>query len=293
MSKLEIRDLAPAFGAEVLGYDPDHELDDDARRELKDAFDRRGLLVFRGIDIDRAGQTFLVQMFAGDGYPSEDSVNETATQQSTFKISNTEPNSAAPFGELLLHSDAMWSFAPYEVLSLYGDDVEPPVPPTRFVSTAHAWETLPDDLRTRVEALEVVHATGQRTRSDDAEKLLQPIRANEQSTTTPIGHRNPRTGKVMLYASPMMTTEVVGLPDEESEALLAELFSYIDTPENTIELEWHPGDLAIWDNLEVQHARPDVTAEGGVRTLRKVAYPAKPGSVGEIENPKYEYEAKD
>lgn len=293
MSELAIRDLTPAFGAEVEGFDPGAELDDDDRRLLKEAFDRRGLLVFRGIEIDRAGQTFLVQMFAGDGYPSEESVTATATQQSTFKISNTEPNSAAPFGELLLHSDAMWSFAPYEVLSLYADDVEPPVPPTRFASTAHAWDTLPEDLRARAEGLEVVHATGQRKRTDDAEKLLQPIRANEQSTTTPIGHRNPRTGKVMLYASPMMTTEVVGLSEQESEALLAELFTYIDSPDNTVELDWHPGDLAIWDNLEVQHARPDVTADGGVRTLRKVAHPVMPGSVGRIENPKYEYEKMD
>ena len=77
-------------------------------------------------------------------------------------------------------------------------------------------------------------ASGATTR----EKLLQPMRANEQSTTTPVGHRNPRTGTTMLYVSPMMTTEIVGLPEQESEDLLAELFRYIDTPENTVELDW-------------------------------------------------------
>ena len=291
MSKLEIRDLTPAFGAEVEGFDPAVELDHEERRLLKDVFDRRGLLVFRGLNIDRAGQTFLVQMLAGDGYPSEESVAAAAARQSTFRISNTEPNSAAPFGELLLHSDAMWSFEPYAVLSLYGEEVEPPVPPTWFVSTVNAWQTLPDDVRARVEGLEAVHATGQRQRSDDAEKLLKPIRANEQSTTTPVGYRNPRTGTTMLYVSPMMTTEIVGLSEQESEDLLAELFTYIDTPENTVELEWHNGVLAIWDNLAVQHARPDVTAADGVRTLRKVAHPVVPGSIGKLESPKYEYEA--
>ena len=290
MSQLELRDLAPAFGVEVVGFDPNVELDDEERRLLKDAFDRRGLLVFRGIDVDRAGQTFLVQMLAGDGYPSAESVAATAERQRTFQISNTEPDAAAPFGELLLHSDAMWSFDPYVVLSLYGQEVEPPVPPTRFASTVHAWESLPDDLRARVEGLEAVHTTGQRKRTDDAEKLLQPIRANEQSTTTLVGHPNPRTGATMLYVSPMMTTEIAGLSEQASEELLAELFRYIDAPDNCVELEWHNGDLAIWDNLAVQHARPDVTADDGVRTLRKVAHPMVPGFVGELERPKYEYE---
>ena len=36
MSQLEIRDLAPAFGAEVQGYDPTVELDAEERRVLKE-----------------------------------------------------------------------------------------------------------------------------------------------------------------------------------------------------------------------------------------------------------------
>ncbi len=290
MTKLELRDLSPAFGFEVRGYDPAVELDVDERRLLKDAFDRRGLVVFRGIDIDRAGQTFLVQMFAGDGYPSEESVAATVAKQKTFMISNIVPDAVAPFGELLLHSDAMWSFAPYEVLSLYGEDVEPPVPPTQFVSTTHAWEALPDDLRARVEGLEAVHSTGQQAKGDDAEnaqKLLKATFANEHSTTTPVGYRNPRTGTTMLYVCPMMTHEIVGLPKQESDDLLAELFSYMDSSQHTFELHWQPGDLAIWDNLAVQHARPDVNTEHGARTLRKVAHPPVPGSVGTIESPKW------
>jgi taurine dioxygenase len=290
MTKLELRDLTPAFGTEVRGYDPAVELDDEERRVLKDAFDRRGLVVFRGIDIDRAGQTFLVQMFAGDGYPSEEAVAATVAKQKTFMISNIVPDAVAPFGELLLHSDAMWSFAPYEVLSLYGEDVAPPVPPTQFVSTTHAWQALPDDLRARVEGLEAVHSTGQQSRGDDDEKLLKATFAQEHSTTTPVGYRNPRTGTTMLYVCPMMTHEIVGLSKEESDDLLAELFTYMDSTEHSFELHWQPGDLAIWDNLAVQHARPDVTTKHGARTLRKVAHPPVPGSVGKIESPKWERE---
>ena len=52
-----------------------------------------------------------------------------------------------PFGRLLFHSDMMWAAEPFQVLSLYGVDVQPPAVPTAFVNTVAAWETLPEDLR--------------------------------------------------------------------------------------------------------------------------------------------------
>jgi len=56
MTHLEIRDLVPAFGAEVSGFDPHAPLDDDTRRVLQHTFDRRGVLVFRGLDLTHAQQ---------------------------------------------------------------------------------------------------------------------------------------------------------------------------------------------------------------------------------------------
>ena len=49
MMTLKFRDLIPAFGAEVIGFDPDARLGDDARRSLRGVFDRRGALLFRDI----------------------------------------------------------------------------------------------------------------------------------------------------------------------------------------------------------------------------------------------------
>ena len=39
------------------------------------------------------------------------------------------------------------------------------------------------------------------------------------------------------------------------------------------EHDWQPGDLVLWDNMAMQHARPDVDKDGPVRTLRKVIAP--------------------
>ena len=37
--------------------------------------------------------------------------------------------------------------------------------------------------------------------------------------------------------------------------------------------EWQPGDLVVWDNRLLQHARGTVDLEGPARTLRKVVGP--------------------
>jgi taurine dioxygenase len=42
---------------------------------------------------------------------------------------------------------------------------------------------------------------------------------------------------------------------------------------NTWHHEWSQGDLVMWDNLAIQHARPHVTVEGPVRILRKIGWP--------------------
>jgi alpha-ketoglutarate-dependent taurine dioxygenase len=101
---------------------------------------------------------------------------------------------------------------------------------------------------------------------------------NAQMRTTPIGMRHPRTGETVLYVSQQQTREIDGLPESESEALLEELFSHLYRAEALYEHDWRNGDLVAWDNIAIQHARPNVTLEGPVRTLRKVFAPIPPRS---------------
>ena len=82
----------------------------------------------------------------------------------------------------------------------------------------------------------------------------------------------------MLYVSQQMTCAIEGLSPAESEALLEELFSHLYRAECIYEHDWRHHDLVAWDNVSVQHARPNVTVEGPVRTLRKVFAPLPPRS---------------
>ncbi len=166
----------------------------------------------------------------------------------------------------------MWAEHPFEVLSLYAVDVEEPAVPTTFVSAAHAWKTLPEGLRRRVEGREALHTAGDVGRGDRTDVVDMSFE-RPPSTTMPIGRRHPRTGDPILYICEQMTKEVVGMAPDESEHLLAELFAHLYDPANRLDHHWRNGDLVIWDNQATQHARPNVQNDGPSRTLRKVAFP--------------------
>ena len=278
MTTPHARDLTPALGAEVTGLDVSRRLDDDEVRWLRQVFDDRGLVLFRDVELSRVRQSYLSELLISPDVPSEEEAAEIAAQQATFTISNREEGAAAPFGRLLYHCDGMWSQWPYEVISLFGVEVEQPVIPTWYVSSVNGWATLPDELKATVDGLVAEHVAGpeyvhpRRCQGYEGE-LVQAKRDYVPSYETPVVHTHPRTGRPLLFITEGMTRGIVGMDPDESEDLLEPIFRHLYGPENRFEFEWQVGDLVVWDNLTIQHGRPNVTTAGPARTLRKIGLP--------------------
>lgn len=269
MPELAVHDLGPVFGSEIRGFDT-RQLDDPATcSRLQHLFDARSVLLFRDLDIEHAQQVQLSKLLAGKQQP-DDSAQGDPVVEDKWYVSNARPNSAAPFGRLQFHSDTMWSDQPCEVLSLYAIDVEEPAVPTSFASGVNAWATLPDDLRARVDGRSALHTAAEIRRGDVEDVLVSKVE-QAPSTVKPLGLPHPRSGETILYACEQMTKEVVDLAPDESEDLLEELFAHLYDPANLVHHEWRNQDLLVWDNLALQHARPNVRTDGPRRTLRKVA----------------------
>jgi len=269
MSALRVQPLDGPFGAEVHGVVAD-QLDEEARRELQAAFDEYGLLVIRDPDLAYPTQQHFVEMLVREDLSSSD---ELDVQPSAY-VSNREEGASSAAGLILFHTDGMWSSEPFKLVSLYAVQVEAGASPTRFAGMATAWQTLPDDLRARVEGLHVVQCQGtSRGVQDGDEKLTIDPNAKGVSRVTPIAQAHPRTGRPVLYVSEQQTREIVELPGAEGDALLDQLLDHLYQPENMLEHEWRDGDLVAWDNLAVQHARPEVTMDGPARTLRRAVVP--------------------
>jgi taurine dioxygenase len=163
---------------------------------------------------------------------------------------------------LAYHSDLAFAPEPFTALSLHAVDVVEGRTSTLFVDGVRACATLPERLKARIEGRDAVFIRPARpdTRQIDCvapSPLLQ--RAREVVWTHPV------TGEAVLYVNESHVAAIEGLPAAESRALLEALFDHIYDASNTVEHTWRNGDLLLWDNLALQHGRPDVT---GIRPRR-------------------------
>jgi alpha-ketoglutarate-dependent taurine dioxygenase len=285
MSGLTQKPLTPSFGSEISGLEPQVPLDADTIAQLRSVFDERGLILFRNIGADIKFQTYLSQLLIGKDVPDPDALQ----LNDKFMISNKEPEAAAPYGRLLYHSDQMWSPSDRcDLISLYGKEVGQPATPTMFVSAVDGWKTLPADLKAKIEGHSAIQHydvdTYRKRAAGDMDVLISTYQTGEDFVTTPIGFTHPRTGETILYVCQQTTQRITGMTIEESDTILNSLFDHLYAPTKELAHHWQQGDLVIWDNLAVQHARPNVVTAGPARTLRKTMAPMPERK---IEGPKY------
>jgi len=253
-----------------VGIDPSEPLANGILAQLRDAFDEYSVLVFRNLDIDQDWQRAVVYALVHEDPAAYDDIST----RNTLRVSNRTEDSAAPYGRLLFHCDNMWARTPQFALSLYGERVAQPSAPTQFSSMVNGWETLPDDLKGRVAGLEARHGfEGKYPNRGGDEDVTDSDFGVSRSVVRPVAWQHPRTGKTLLYVSQQATIEILGLPAEENEALLADLFAHLYRSDAVMEHDWRELDLVVWDNVAVQHARGPVRLEDPERTLRKVFGP--------------------
>lgn len=187
-------------------------------------------------------------------------------------VSNTRADGTLGADEATWHSDYTFFPHPYECISLYAMVLPSTGTQTRFADSVLAARTLPDDLKRRLEGLQsravaVIEAgmslTGgvryRKGRADDA--TAHQLR--------PVLWPHPRTGEQVLSVWEQQTDAILPLPQDASVALLEELFAHLYQPAHVYVHDWQLHDLVLWDNLALQHSRPEVGATEE-RTLRRV-----------------------
>ena len=170
-------------------------------------------------------------------------------------------------GELDFHLDQLFQPQPLSALILYAIEVPARGGDTRFVNTMAAHESMPAALRERIAGLHCRHAY---TFSGALASDWNVDDANRQalSSVHPMIWRDPESGRGAIWVNKLTTVEVLGLPPEEGQALIAEVHRYLYEESITYTHRWRPGDLLLWDNRRLQHARtPFDPAER--RTLRR------------------------
>ncbi len=270
MTTLPTRMLSPALGVEVEGLDLRAPIDEATAGELRELFARHRLVLFRDQQLDDDDQVRVLGIFG-------DVIVEVPTGEEYCWVSNADAAGEGYVGgsdEILWHSDYM--FTPHgalQGLSLYAQTLEQDEP-TRYANMVRAVDTLPDDLRTRLEDVEVFQLLDMSKNSTTtrrcrwSERIPDAPDAQYPHSLHPILERHPRSGEPFVDVG-YMTSHVEGWSDEESDRLFDELATYTYASENCYEHHWRVGDLVVWDNVALQHAR-DEFPNSGLRILRRV-----------------------
>ena len=135
------------------------------------------------------------------------------------------------------------------------------VPPfggdTLFASMSAAYDALSPQMRAFLTPLKAVNDFRHGFRESLAEpggaERLAPAIAENPPVEHPLVCTHPESGRKAIYANALFTTQIVGLPSKESDALLAFLYQHVVAVEHTVRLSWQPGTVAIWDNRSTQH----------------------------------------
>lgn len=242
------------FGIEVQ-LDLNAPLSDAEREALKRLYMKDGLLLFRGQDLSMDQQIDACSIFGP----------VLRNSRENYLVSNVHEEGLLGNRELLFHNDVPYVPAPYLGGSLHALEVDEGVSSTRYASGFRAWERLPLDLRRRVEDLNALHIKG---RSIGKRTRMTDLRPGDNCAVHALIGRQEETARPYIFACVEMTGLLLGPSEDEGEALLQQLFEYLYAPEEVYEHRWRVGDIVIWDNLAIQHARSGITS--GRRTLQRV-----------------------
>ena len=262
---LKIRKLSEHIGAEIQDIDLTKEQTAETVAEINRAWFDNIILLFRGQHLDAARQLNVTKWFGEPGKvarPKEfhpkgyDALPEGIMLISNIR-ENGEPIGALPDGEMHFHSDGSHRAMPYRATTLYAIEVPDQGGETRFASMASAFEALPDDLQARLDGLSARHVFNYNKTTREGRRFGDDV----AHAIHPLIRRHPDTGRKSLYLSRLMTRNIEGMDDTEGEALLVSLLDHCERPEFVYEHAWQPGDLVIWDNRSVNHARNDFPAD--------------------------------
>ena len=165
--------------------------------------------------------------------------------------------------ELTWHSDNSHSEVPPAGSMLYA--LELPVNgggDTWFNNQYRAWEELPRELKDRVQGKWLLHDA-----SRNSAGVLRPTakaptcREEVQGPKHPLVRVHPVTQKPALYLGRRRewpSSNVIGLPDDESEALLDALWRHATQPKYAWVQTWRVGDVVLWDNRCCMHYRTEI-----------------------------------
>jgi taurine dioxygenase len=246
---LRLEPITGALGAEVSGITLARPPGDGQLAELRRALLDHKVLVFRDQEADPAQLVAFAARFGP--LHRHKFVESLAGHPEVIEIVKEAGETNAWGGGW--HSDISFELEPSLGSLLLAREVPPYGGDTLFANMELAYETLPEDLKDRIEGLKAQHCSGDAGVYSDSYAGMNARKHAAVASEHPLVRRHPESGRKILFANPVFTRRIAGLADAESRELLARLFEHALQPAFTCRIRWRPGMAVMWDNRSVLH----------------------------------------
>ena len=300
VTTLEVKPLDAPLGALVFGWNPKSELSPDDEQIIRRALQRHQVLVFRDHappadrELVRFAGRFGDLIKGSEWFGDIDPVAEILRVNNLVGADGVAEGTGAS-AALEWHAD--YSYVPTVGKESFLEAVEIPAhnpPQTCFANQYAAFAGLPRALADRLRTLYAFHSiTGYGNGGDqdlqisggaeDDRNFRASFKAKKARNARlgvsrppipqavhPVILRHPDTGREILYVSKGITRSIVGLPPDESSALLKELAAHSTRPDNVYAHDWQVGDLVMFDTLGTLHRR-DAWDPSARRVMRQLS----------------------
>jgi taurine dioxygenase len=274
MTEIGIRPLSDdlSFGARITGVTLANSEDADLRKQINDAFNERGVIVFEGMEPSNAMQMALSRVFGElQGYALADVVESADVEEKglvgfeygdVFEVDGVELVSYLPW-----HFDACYT----DKLNRGGILRALTIPPegglTGFADGIQLYQAISPELRNRFETLNIVyhsHLMFDEMRFGRPKSYkpveLRPMIAEMIAATKdaprsvhPAIWTRP-SGEKVLHVSPWQAAGIEGMLNPQGDALLEALCQEMYACMTPYRHSWKPTDMVIWDNWRFIHS---------------------------------------
>lgn len=283
---LEINRLSDAMGAEILGADL-NALDDEMFAAINAAYLEHQMLCIREQNLDPDKLVAFSERFG----PVEPHDNLKFTLKSHPKIlvlSNDVDADGNQVGVIdagdAWHTDHSFKTRPANCTILYSLKNPSQGGATDFSNQYAAYEALSDETKERIANLRGRHSISKLKNKrveisgarEDAVEFYKRQEKAIPDTEHPLVRIHPVTGRKSLYCSPRFTVGIVGLDEDEGDALLDELIAHSIKTDFRYRHHWDDGDVVMWDNRCVNHRATGGYTYPDIRHLYRTTVEGEP-----------------
>ena len=258
-SRFETRPLHEHLGLEVIGFDFSAKIDSAAIEELRQLADHHLVLLIRGQKLVENDQVAVAEAIGPLIVPVEPKFTST-TNSMILRLGNIDmqgktllpddPATKFTYAPEKWHSDGSYKVNPNYLSILHGVEIPPEGGETWFASMVAAYEALPQNLKKLIADKKMEHPypySGMK---------VKDWKGTEIEVVTHAMVRNIPGGLKALYLSPF-SGHILGMPADESDALVKELMEFATGGQFTYKHQWQQYDTLIWNNRGLVHtARP-------------------------------------